>query len=104
MTSLGLGKEDRQAGEWVWSEPPQPKRWMGRRARRLKLAELAQLGGEMDYTTAGAALSRFSRRVTHEAAFQSDWLPAAKGNCQYSRSDPSDGVYSAIGREVLIVA
>ena len=53
----------------------------------------------MDYTTAGAALCRFSRRVAHRAAFKSDWLPASMAIVNIrdltpttdSRSDPNDG-------------
>jgi putative transposase len=40
--------------------------WVGRRLGRLKLRELAQLAGGLDYTTAGAAVNRISLRLAHD--------------------------------------
>ena len=37
--------------------------WEGRRLGRLKLRELAELAGGLDYSAAGAAVNRISRRV-----------------------------------------
>jgi hypothetical protein len=41
--------------------------WVGRRRGRLTLRELAELAGGLDYTTAGAAVSRTGRRLAHDA-------------------------------------
>jgi hypothetical protein len=41
--------------------------WMGRRRGRLTLRKLAELAGGLDYTTAGAAVSRTGRRLVHDA-------------------------------------
>ncbi|MBC7772117.1 MAG: transposase [Pyrinomonadaceae bacterium] len=41
--------------------------WLGRRAGRLRLTELAELAGGLDYTTVGAAVSRFHRRWPQDA-------------------------------------
>jgi len=40
--------------------------WLGRRAGRLKLGELAERMGGLDYTTAGAAVGRFNRRLAKD--------------------------------------
>ncbi len=40
--------------------------WLGRRLGRLTLAQLAQRVGGVDYTTAGTALSRFTRRIAKD--------------------------------------
>jgi hypothetical protein len=37
--------------------------WLGRRIGRLRLRELAERMGGLDYTAAGAAVSRFGRRL-----------------------------------------
>jgi hypothetical protein len=37
--------------------------WFGRRLGRLRLVELAELAGGIDYSAAGAAVSRFARRL-----------------------------------------
>jgi REP element-mobilizing transposase RayT len=41
--------------------------WVGRRWGRLTLRKLAELAGGLDYTTAGAAVSRTGRRLVHDA-------------------------------------
>ena len=41
--------------------------WLGRRRGRLRLAQLGQLAGGMDYTAVGQAVSRFGRRLASEA-------------------------------------
>ena len=41
--------------------------WVGRRLGRLTLRELAELAGGVDYTTAGAAVSRTARRLARDA-------------------------------------
>ncbi len=43
--------------------------WIGRHAGRLKLRELAQRAGGLDYTAIGAAVSRFGRRVSSDPVF-----------------------------------
>jgi chromosomal replication initiation ATPase DnaA len=40
--------------------------WVGRRLGRLKLRELGQLAGGLDYTTAGAAVNRIRGRLAHD--------------------------------------
>jgi len=40
--------------------------WLGRRVGRLKLAQLAERIGGPDYTAAGAAVSRFTRRLAKD--------------------------------------
>ena len=42
--------------------------WVGRRAGRMSLRELAERMGGADYTTAGAAATRFQRRLAREPA------------------------------------
>ena len=42
--------------------------WLGRRWGRLKLRELAQLAGGIDYAAAGTAVSRFGKRLPRERA------------------------------------
>ena len=37
--------------------------WLGRRGGRLRLAQLGQLAGGMDYATVSQAVARFSRRL-----------------------------------------
>jgi REP element-mobilizing transposase RayT len=44
--------------------------WLGRRAGRLKLSELAELAGGIDYAAAGTAVSRFARRLAREPALK----------------------------------
>jgi putative transposase len=44
--------------------------WFGRRLGRLRLSELAELAGGIDYSAAGAAVSRFARRLRAEPALQ----------------------------------
>ncbi len=41
--------------------------WLGRRRRRLSLARLGALAGEMDYAAVSQALSRFGKRLAKEA-------------------------------------
>jgi hypothetical protein len=38
--------------------------WLGRRVGRMRLRELAQQMGGLDYSSAGTALGRFGRRLT----------------------------------------
>jgi hypothetical protein len=40
--------------------------WLGRKAGRLTLSQLAEHVGAVDYTTAGAAISRFNRRLAKD--------------------------------------
>ncbi|MEY2409502.1 MAG: hypothetical protein QOF48_2172 [Verrucomicrobiota bacterium] len=40
--------------------------WLGRRTGRLPLRKLSELAGGMDYTAAGAAVSRFHRRLSKD--------------------------------------
>jgi len=42
-------------------------RWLGRRTGRLPLHELTKRMGGLDYTAAGVAVSRFSRRLAKDA-------------------------------------
>ena len=42
--------------------------WLGRRAGRLKLAELGKLAGGMDYAVVSKALARFGRRLALDAS------------------------------------
>ena len=41
--------------------------WLGRRRGRLTLRELAQRAGGLDYSTAGAAVSRTARRLGRDS-------------------------------------
>ena len=41
--------------------------WLGRRVGRLTLAQLAQRIGAVNYMTAGAAVSRFDRRLAKDS-------------------------------------
>ena len=41
--------------------------WLGRRVGRLSLRQLGELGGGVDYTTVGTAVSRFHRRLSNDA-------------------------------------
>ena len=41
--------------------------WLGRRIGRLSLRQLGELGGGVDYTTVGTAVSRFHRRLSNDA-------------------------------------
>jgi hypothetical protein len=40
--------------------------WLGRRPGRLTLKELAERMGGLDYTAAGATISRFTRRLAQD--------------------------------------
>ena len=44
--------------------------WLGRRAGRLKLRELAELAGGIDYAAAGTAVARFGRRLDRDPALK----------------------------------
>jgi hypothetical protein len=44
--------------------------WLGRRAGRLKLSELAELAGGIDYAAAGTAVSRFAKRLGRDPALK----------------------------------
>jgi len=42
--------------------------WLGRRAGRLRLKQMGELAGGLDYATVGSAISRFGRRLKAEKA------------------------------------
>jgi hypothetical protein len=44
--------------------------WLGRRVGRLKLSELAELAGGIDYAAAGTAVARFGKRLEREPALK----------------------------------
>jgi hypothetical protein len=44
--------------------------WLGRRLGRLKLKQLAEFAGGIDYAAAGTAVSRFDRRLAEDKQLQ----------------------------------
>jgi len=56
VTGMGIGAGTARSGAL----------WLGRRLGRLTLGQLADRIGGVDYTTTGAAVSRFSRRLAKE--------------------------------------
>lgn len=44
--------------------------WLGRRRGRLRLAQLGELAGGIDYTAVGQAVSRFGRRLERDRALR----------------------------------
>ena len=44
--------------------------WLGRRAGRLKLSELAVRAGGIDYAAAGTAVARFGKRLDRDSALR----------------------------------
>ena len=42
--------------------------WLGRRAGRLRLAELGKLAGGLDYAVVSKAIARFGRRLACDAS------------------------------------
>ena len=46
--------------------------WLGRRQGRLKLAELGELVGGMDYAAVGQAVSRFGKRLAKDAKLRGE--------------------------------
>jgi hypothetical protein len=46
--------------------------WLGRRRGRLKLAELGELAGGLDYAAVGQAVSRFGKRLANEAKLRTE--------------------------------
>jgi hypothetical protein len=44
--------------------------WLGRRAGRLRLAQLGELVGGLDYAAVGQAVARFGRRLEREPSLR----------------------------------
>ncbi|MBM3833269.1 MAG: hypothetical protein FJ403_08350 [Verrucomicrobia bacterium] len=52
--------------------------WLGRRAGRLRLKQMGELAGGLDYATVGSAISRFGRRLKAEKALAAKLAEAQK--------------------------
>jgi len=52
--------------------------WLGRRAGRLRLKQMGESAGGLDYTTVGSAISRFGRRLKAEQVLAAKLAEAQK--------------------------